>query len=145
MRKLAISFILITLFSISLSAQNRHELEFCFGGPVGGIFFKGDEYGYYSDSRRGNTLADLYEDVEYHSSVICYTMDYSYAVKKWLRVGIEVGFGMEEVTIRKGLAYDDGDNMSGKGISHLTVMPMVKIPYWDGMWANAYGRVAAGA
>lgn len=143
MRKLAISIIL-SLFCLTLSAQNFHEIELGVGAPVGGIYYNGDGYGYYSDTRRGNTLTDLYEDVEYHTSKVCFNLDYSYALKKWLRVGVETCFAQEEVTIRKGLAYVD-DNPIGKGITHLSVMPMVKIPYWDGMWANAYGRVSVGA
>ena len=143
MRKLAAFFVFLAVFCLSLSAQGTHEIELSVAGPVGGIHYANNEYVFY-DTRTGNTLTDLYEDVEYHTSNVYFTLDYSYALKSWLRVGAEFGFGTEEVTTRRGLAYNNGNDLQGKGVTHLTLMPMVKIPYWDGMWINAYGRAAAG-
>ena len=140
--------ILVALTAVlSMNAQGRHEIEVLMGGPVSGIFFnEGSSYAkydyYYSSS---NTLKDLYEDVKYRDSFIGMGLVYSYEVKSWLKLGIDATASIEEVTIRKGLAYkEDANNLYSQGVSHFTVMPMARIRYKDGYKAEAYGRIAAG-
>ena len=138
--------ILVALTAVvSLGAQGRHEVEVLMGGPVGGIFFNQGE-GYYSyDYRSGNTLKDLYEDIQYHDSIIGISLVYSYEAKSWLKIGIDASASFEEITTRRGLAYRNAsDEVTGEGLTHFTVMPMARIRYKDGYKAEAYGRIAAG-
>lgn len=144
MKRIILSIFLVFTAALSLSAQGKHEASFCIGGPVGGIHFQSDDSGFYYDPRSGNTLKELYDDQESTSSIIGLSLDYTYKVKEWLKLGAEAGLGLDEIYVRKGLAYADSGNLNGAGRTHITLMPMARIRYKDGYMADVYARVAAG-
>lgn len=141
-KKLLLLLLFAVGAAVSAQAQNRHNLEFTFGGPSGGVDIAGllssDEFSTKYD------LKYLYDDKTYLSSFFVFGAQYSYSLKNWLQVGAEAGWGMLAVNSREGYAYED-DEEEIMLQHHLSLMPTVKLRWHKGVHADLYSRLSAGA
>ena len=130
---------LMTLLAGAAWAQGPHEVRLSISGPAGG--------GIYDDSGSlfnwGSDLYSMYEPGERVDSGPVYSLGYTYALRSWLRVGVEASVGM--LWVDKGQPRAWGDGVVEATWQRLyTVMPLVHFVALNAPHFKIYGKIAAG-
>ncbi len=129
----------MALLSGAVWAQGPHEVHLSVSGPAVGYVYTdaGSLYNWGSD------LYSLYEPGERVDAGTVLSVGYTYALRHWLRPGVEASMGLLWADRSRPIAWGEGD-VSQARQQYFTVMPLVHFVMLDCAHFKFYGKLAAG-
>ena len=131
---------LVVLFSGAMWAQSPHEVHLSVSGPAVGYVYCGD---FGSPYNWGTDLSSMYEPGERVDAGPGYSIGYTYALRRWLRPGIEASMSILWADRTQPRAWGN-DNVERFSQQYFAVMPLVHFVMLDSAHFKYYGKLAAG-
>jgi len=130
----------MALLSGAVWAQGPHEVHLSVSGPAVGYVYA-DAYG--SLYNWGSDLYSLYEPGERVDAGPVLSVGYTYALRHWLKPGVEASMGLLWADRSRPVAWGEGD-VTQACQQYFTVMPLVHFVMLDSPHFKFYGKLAAG-
>ena len=135
MKKLLVALSVLVLACGTAAAQDHpHELNLFVGG------FNSQYLEYNASPDYSTDLYGLYEPQTYVSTGPVLTLDYNYALLKWLSVGVQLHFN--NLNVRTWTRIDNGYEYNRRNL--FSFLPEVKLRIPSSAHFRLYGKVAAG-
>lgn len=140
MKKFLFGILLTVLAGGTLRAQGPHEIHISVSGPAGGYQYS-DAYGSLYDW--GTDLYSMYEEGVRVDAGPVFSVGYTYALRSWLRPGVEASWGLIWADKAHPRAFGNGevDLLSQR---YFTIMPLVHLVALDKPHFKIYGKIATG-
>ncbi len=139
-KKLLLCIILMAFFGGVLRAQGPHEIHISIAGPASGYLHGFDSDVFYDG---GTDLYSMYEKRRMSNSFAAFSIGYSYALRGWLRPGIEACLGCIWVDEAPPRAFGNDDIQSFRQ-EYYTLLPFVNLMALDKPHIKIYGKVGVG-
>jgi hypothetical protein len=130
----------MALLSGAVWAQGPHEVHLSVSGPAVGYVYAG---AYGSPYNWGSDLYSMYEPGERVDAGPVLSVGYTYALRHWLRPGVEASMSLLWADRSRPLAWGK-DEVTQACQRYYTVMPLVHFVMLDSAHFKFYGKLAAG-